>query len=60
MDKKYESQAKYDSTHTKKYGLKFNKKTDADIIEKLDEVRQTTGVQAYIKKLIRKDILENF
>lgn len=60
MNKKYEAQAKYDAKYSKMYGLKFNKKTDADIIEKLEEVRQITGIQPYIKKLIRKDILENF
>lgn len=58
-NKKYAAQAKYDATHVKKYGLKLNVKTDADIIKKLDEVRETTGIQAYIKKAIRKDLSEN-
>jgi hypothetical protein len=43
---------KYDSTNTKGVYLKLNKRTDADIIEKLG----TMNVQGYIKSLIRMDI----
>lgn len=38
---------------TKCVNLAFNKKTDADILEKLDQVDSKMG---YIKKLIREDI----
>ncbi len=45
--------AKYDKANTKSVQLKLNLKTDADIIEKLDQVPSKMG---YIKKLIREDI----
>lgn len=45
--------AKYDAENALKVGFKFNKKTDPDIIEKLESVENK---QAYIKKLIREDI----
>lgn len=44
---------KYDSENTTQVKLKLNKVTDADILEKLQEVKQK---QTYIKELIRKDI----
>ena len=44
---------KYDETHTKQFHLKLNTKTDADIIEKLQQVKSING---YIKELIRKDL----
>lgn len=44
---------KYDAKNTRKIFLKFNLKTDADILEKLDSVENKQG---YIKDLIRKDI----
>lgn len=47
------AQAKYDATHCRTYGLKFNLGTDADIIEKLSSV---PSMQGYIKQLIRNDI----
>lgn len=46
--------AKYDKSHTKGVYIKLNKTTDADILERLQEVG---NVQGYIKELIRKDIL---
>ena len=49
---KYESQDRYDKENTIQYRLKLNKKTDADIIEKLDSVDNKQG---YIKQLIRED-----
>ena len=52
---KYEAQAKYDKTHTRAFCLKFNKKTDADVIAVLEAV---SNKQGYIKQLIRKDIKE--
>lgn len=44
---------KYDKKNTRDIRLKLNKKTDADILEKLDSVENKQG---YIKDLIRKDI----
>lgn len=44
---------KYDETHTVQIKLKLNKKTDHDIIQKLDSVHSKQG---YIKELIRNDI----
>jgi hypothetical protein len=45
----------YDRGHTRRFGLKLNTKTDADIIAKLESV---TSVQGYIKSLIRADLGE--
>ena len=45
--------AKYDAANTIQVKMKLNKKTDADILEKLDNVESKQG---YIKKLIRDDI----
>ena len=45
--------AKYAKANTKTISIKLNKKTDSDVIEKLDTVQNKNG---YIKKLIRKDI----
>lgn len=47
------SSAKYDAANTKGLYLKFNKKTDADILTWLDSIDNKQG---YIKDLIRKDI----
>lgn len=38
----------------KRYLLELNRNTDADVIEKLDNL--TESKQGYIKRLIRKDI----
>ena len=46
---------KYDAKATVGLYLKLNKKTDADILEKLDAVGNKQG---YIKSLIRMDIKE--
>ena len=48
--------AKYDAKNTKQIMLKFNLKTDKDILMKLDSVENKQG---YIKDLIREDILKN-
>ena len=48
-----ETQARYDSTHTRRYGLKYNTTTDADIIAHLEKQE---SIQGYIKSLIRQDI----
>jgi hypothetical protein len=47
------SHSRYDSANCRTYGLKLNKKTDADIISKLASV---PSMQGYIKQLIRDDI----
>lgn len=47
------AQKKYNQENSKYYSLKFNRKTDADIIEHLQTV---PSVQGYIKDLIRADI----
>lgn len=50
---KKRANAKYDAKHTVQVHLKLNTKTDADIIQKLDEIENKQG---YIKGLIREDI----
>jgi len=47
------AQQKYDKTNTIQIHLKLNKKTDNDIIKRLENVDSKQG---YIKKLIRRDI----
>lgn len=47
------AQDRYDKANTQKIVLKLNKRTDADILEKLEDVGNKQG---YIKKLIRQDI----
>lgn len=47
------AQRKYDAANCKFYNLKFNRKTDADVIEKLELV---PSKQDYIRQLIRKDL----
>ena len=44
--------AKYDKENTIRLSLKLNKTTDADILEKLNQVE---SIQGYIKELIRND-----
>lgn len=44
---------RYDAAHTKQIKLKLNLKTDADILEHLNEQK---SIQGYIKKLIRRDM----
>ena len=50
---KIKAQARYDKENTKSYVLKLNKKTDADVLEKL---RNVPNKQGYIKELMRKDM----
>ena len=50
---KYEAQERYDKANTIRVTFQVNKKTDADIIEKLNSVEKK---QTYIKSLIRADI----
>ena len=47
------AQKKYDAANTKKILLKLNRKTDADILGKLETV---DSMQGYIKELIRRDM----
>lgn len=47
------SRAKYDAANTVQFKMKLNKKTDADILAKLE---QSGNKQGYIKALIRADI----
>ena len=47
------SNAKWDAANTRQIKLKLNRRTDADILSKLDSVENTQG---YIKGLIREDI----
>lgn len=49
------SQRKYDAANCKFYTLKFNKKTDADVIAKLDSVPSR---QNYLRQLVRNDMKE--
>lgn len=44
---------KYDREHTRQIHLKLNRRTDGDVLEKLDSVPSKQG---YIKELIREDI----
>lgn len=47
------ARAKYDAANTVQFKMKLNKKTDADILAKLE---QSGNKQGYIKALIRADI----
>lgn len=47
------SQSRYDASNTVQIKMKLNRKTDADILDKLDGVGNKQG---YIKSLIRADI----
>lgn len=44
---------KYDKANTRQVHLKLNRRTDGDVLEKLDSVPSKQG---YIKELIRADI----
>lgn len=46
-------QSGWDRQNTKKVGLKFNRRSDADIITMLESV---PNIQGYLKQLIRDDI----
>lgn len=47
------AQAKYDAENTRQVHLKLNRRTDGDVLEKLDSVPSKQG---YIKELIRADL----
>lgn len=44
---------KYDAENTRQVRLKLNRRTDKDVLEKLDSVPNKQG---YIKELIRADL----
>ena len=44
---------KYDKANTRQIHLKLNRRTDEDVLEKLDSVPNKQG---YIKQLIRADL----
>jgi len=51
--------AKYDAANTVRFGIKLNKKTDVDIIDKFKDEQGKNpkeGIQGYLKRLVRKDI----
>lgn len=48
---------KFESTNIKQITLKFNIRTDADILERLAGI--TESKLGYIKRLIREDIQKN-
>lgn len=47
------AQKKYDAENTRQVHLKLNRRTDGDVLEKLDSVPSKQG---YIKALIRADL----
>ena len=47
------AKTKYNENNTKQYCFRFNTKTDADIIAKLETMPSKAG---YVKNLIREDI----
>ena len=51
--KKETAKERYDKANTVQVKLKLNKKTDADILDKLQSVDNKQG---YIKELIRADL----
>lgn len=44
---------RYDAKNTVKFTVKLNRRTDRDLIERMESVSNKNG---YIKELIRKDI----
>ncbi len=56
MNKASETQRRYDEKNCKRYQLKLNTTTDADLIERLSKAE---SMQGYIKSLIEKDIEED-
>lgn len=54
IQKQYEYNAKYQKEHIKRVVVKLNDKTDSDIIDHLNTIKEKT--QTYIKRLIREDM----
>ena len=48
--------AKYDAANTKQVKIKLNKRTDKDILDRLEK---EVNVQGYIKRIIRENIKED-
>lgn len=48
--------AQYDRENTRRINLKLNNKTDADIIQRLEQMKDAEGIQGYLKRLIREDM----
>ena len=48
----------YDRENTRRINLKLNNRTDADIIQHLESMKETEGIKTYIKALIRSDIMK--
>lgn len=46
----------YDRENTRRINLKLNNKTDADIIQRLEAMKNGEGIQGYLKRLIREDM----
>lgn len=53
MPKQYPSKIRYDAENTRKYSLKLNRKTDADLIDYLES---QPSIQAAIKEALREKI----
>ena len=53
LSKRAISQARFDKENTRKYTVKLNVHTDAELIAKLDNQPSKAG---YVKQLIRDDI----
>lgn len=49
-------QSRYDAKNTRRYVMKLNLNTDADIIAKLESERAGNKIQTYLKRLIRADL----
>lgn len=50
------AQSRYDKANRVAYSLRLNKKTDADVIVRLEKAKDAPdGMQGYIKRLIRED-----
>nr|UVX93157.1 MAG: ParG [Bacteriophage sp.] len=47
------AQKKYNADNTRQVHLKLNRRTDSDVLERLDAVPSKQG---YIKRLIREDL----
>ena len=47
------AQKKYDADNTRQVHLKLNRRTDSDVLERLDAAPSKQG---YIKRLIREDL----
>lgn len=52
-DAQAKAQRRYDDKNTRQVHLKLNRRTDGDVLEKLDSVPSKQG---YIKDLIRADL----